>query len=474
MAAQAASLLEQRIDELFRTSPAVEAGTAGVEVVQLGAGKVLYSRNAGKLLTPASNTKLFSSALALTKLGPDFKIPTRVFAGRAPDSAGRVEGDLTIVGYGDPSMSFLEIPYAKDGDQQNPMAAIEAFADQVVAHGVHSISGDVIGDDAAFPDDLFPPGWAQDDATWEYGAPVSALSLGSNSMRAAIVPGAQAGDPANIELSPALEYFTIDNQVRTVAAGDHRVDVRRPGRGELQVSGTVSIQAGPAVLWLAVDDPALYTATALYDALTRRGVAIGGHPSARHRHIGTPAGAPGELLLAERLSPPLSELLRVTDKISQNLWAELMLRQVAFMRTGDGSRQAGLDQLKAFLVEIGVADGDYVFEDGSGLSRLTLVKPEAIVRLLTFMHASPLRDIWVGLMPVGGQDGTLANRFSKDPAAKNIHAKTGSLSHVNALSGYAESATYGEVVFSIIVNDTVAPSSEIRAFIDKIGMTLLE
>src|ERR1017187_8572554 len=151
VAATAASLLEQRIDQLFRTFPAIEAGTAGVEIVQLGTGKVLYSRNAGKLLTPASNTKLFSTALALTKLGPDFRIPTRVYADRAPDSTGHVQGDLTIVGNGDPSMSFLEGPYVKDGELLNPMAAMEAFADRIAARGVRSISGDIAGDDTAFP-----------------------------------------------------------------------------------------------------------------------------------------------------------------------------------------------------------------------------------------------------------------------------------------------------------------------------------
>lgn len=467
--ADAASFLEQKIDELIRITPAVATGTFGIEVVQLGSGKVLYDRNAGKLFTPASNTKLFTTALALTRLGPDYRIPTRVYADRAPDADGRLDGDLIVVGLGDPSMSFEMIPYQKDATPADPLVAIEAFADQIAARGIRAISGNIVGDDSAFPADLFAPGWGIDDPVWDYGAPVSALSLGSNSIKLDLFPGPRTGDAATIGIKPPLEYFVVDNRVRT--GGDRRLDVRRPGGRELQITGAIS---APATLWLAVDDPALYAATALYDALTRRGVRVSGGPAARHR-----SGADGPIpiggpVLAERMSPPLIEMLRVTDKISQNLWAELMLRQVALARTGDGSRKAGLDELKAFLIETGIAGTDYVFEDGSGLSRMTLVKPDAIVRLLRFMYDSPRRADWIGLLPVGGDDGTLANRFHKDPAAKNIHAKTGSLSHVNALSGYADSATYGEIAFSILVNHTNAPGSEIREFIDKIGMTLLE
>ena len=143
-------------------------------------------------------------------------------------------------------------------------------------------------------------------------------------------------------------------------------------------------------------------------------------------------------------------------------------------RSGVGSRRGGLEELEVFLKETGIAKEDYTFADGSGLSRLGLVKPEAVVQLLRKMYASPLRETWVGALPVGGQDGTLEKRFGKDPAAKAIHAKTGSLTHVNALSGYADSATYGELAFSIMVNNSSAPAKEVREFIDRIGMFLLE
>lgn len=478
--ALAASFLEQRIDQLVRSTPAIEPAEAGIEIVQLATGKVLYSRDAGKLLTPASNTKLFTTALALLRLGADHTIATRIYARQLPDAVGHLDGDLTIVGRGDPSMSFLRIPYDKDAPNADPLAGIEAFADSLVARGVRSVAGDIIADDTAFPADPFPVGWGANDALWEYGAPVSALALGNNSIRLDLIAGTLTGDPVALQITPALEYFVVDNRLRSVAAPpgspplQHQVEVRRLGSRQLQLSGSVVVNAEPAALWLAIDDPALYTATALYDALTRRGIAISGKPVAHHRYDAGPPSRPAGTVLAERSSPPLLGLLTVTDKVSQNLWAELMLRQVALVRTGEGSLKAGLAELKSFLTEIGLADNDYVFDDGSGLARGNLVKPGAVVRLLRFMYASPAREAWMGLLPVGGQDGSLTKRFNKDPAAKNIRAKTGSLSHVNALSGYADSATYGEVAFSIIVNHTDSPASEVRAFIDKIGMILLD
>ncbi len=480
--APAASFLEQRIDQLIRTSPAIEPAEAGIEIVQLATGKVLYSRNAEKLMTPASNTKLFTTALALLRLGPEHSIATRVYASQNPDASGRVAGNVTLVGRGDPSMTFFQIPYDKDATLASPLAGIEMLADALTARGIRSISGDIIGDDTAFPTDLFPVGWGANDALWEYGAPVSALCIGNNSIRVELTPGTQAGDPVRIEITPPLEYFVIDNRLRTAAveppgsshSKDERLHIQRVGGRQLQISGSVLAAAEKVTIWLAIDDPALYAATALYDALTRRGVSITGKPTVRHRYEPAVLDAPIGTVLAERSSPPLIALLGITDKVSQNLWAEMMLRQVALVRTGDGTLKAGLAELKAFLTEFGIADTEYNFDDGSGLARGNLVKPDAVVKLLRFMYASPSRETWISLLPVGGQDGTLTKRFDKNPAAKSIRAKTGSLSHVNALSGYADSATYGEIAFSIIVNHTGAPASEVRSFIDKIGMIVLD
>jgi D-alanyl-D-alanine carboxypeptidase/D-alanyl-D-alanine-endopeptidase (penicillin-binding protein 4) len=177
--------------------------------------------------------------------------------------------------------------------------------------------------------------------------------------------------------------------------------------------------------------------------------------------------------LAARQSPPLIDILQVTDKISSNLWAEIVLREVARIKTGVGSREAGLKEVAAFLAEIGIPPKAYSLYDASGLSRLGLVKPAAVTRLLEYMHQSRYSKEWKSLLPIGGFDGTLINRFPGESDAGRLHAKTGALTHVAALSGYVVSASFGDLAFSIMVNNYNAPASEIRQAIDKIGLALL-
>ena len=231
---------------------------------------------------------------------------------------------------------------------------------------------------------------------------------------------------------------------------------------------------------LGIDEPALYAAQAFYDALARRGVTIAGRPVAYHLYpnqvrdlrYGEALEQPEGEEVAVRKSAPLVEDLRITDKVSQNLHAELLLRAVARARRGMGSRAAGLEEMAAFLEEAGIAADGWRFEDGSGLSRLNLVKPRAVVELLRHMYKTPE---WMGLLPVAGEDGTLGTRFGGSAAAGKIHAKTGTLSHVSALSGYAQRRSGGVRTFSILVNNYGSrESAEIRAVMDKICGLMIE
>jgi len=246
--------------------------------------------------------------------------------------------------------------------------------------------------------------------------------------------------------------------------------------------GRIPLGANGVTHLLAVDDPAEFAAEALREALTRRGVAVRGGVRARHRHAlevadlkkGEPARPRSGVVLAKRISPPLVETLKILNKVSQNLHTELTLREVGRVRRQVGSREAGLEELREFLAEAGIAKQDYRFEDGSGLSRLTLVTPAAVIRLLEHMHTGAHREAWVDLMPIGGEDGTLEDRFKGVAEARPIRAKTGTISHVGALSGYAEGAGGRRLAFSILVNNYNGETSEIRRFIDRIVATLLE
>ncbi|HEY1205576.1 MAG: D-alanyl-D-alanine carboxypeptidase/D-alanyl-D-alanine-endopeptidase [Bryobacteraceae bacterium] len=448
--------LGQRIERMIRSSPVAERSFWGVEAVQVATGKPLVALNQRRLFTPASNTKLFTTAVALTELGPAYRFETIVTCERAPDASGRLVGDLRLVGGGDPSLD-----------------ALEGLADQVVASGVRRIEGDILGDDTAYVWEPYAEGWAQDDTLWDYGAPVSALAVNDNLVTLRV---RAAGKHAAVAFSPPLDYYAVDNRVRTGPRLENKVHVERlPGSRQLRLWGTLdSHPPGETQFLLAIDDPALYAACALADALTRRGVAIAGRPVALHRYPNQREGAPDAVVLARRSSPPLVELLRIMDKVSQNLFAEMFLREVARQQQGAGTRAAGIETMRRFLAGAGIAADEYNFTDGSGLSGSNLVTPEAVVKLLRHMHESKYRETWMSLLPVGGQDGTLAARFEGEPAARRVHAKTGTLTHASALSGYVQSASRGTLAFSILANNYRAPAADVRALIDRIALALAE
>jgi serine-type D-Ala-D-Ala carboxypeptidase/endopeptidase (penicillin-binding protein 4) len=467
-----AASLAHRIDAIVRSSPAAERAFVGVNVVETSRGRTLVAINAQRPFVPASNAKLFTTALGLARLGPDYRFATIAGSDAAPDTAGRLSGNLRLIGGGDPTLSGRAVPYHPGPGTGDPLAAIEALADQVFASGVRRIEGDVVGDDTAFVWEPYTEGWDQDDALWDFGAPVSALMLNDNVFRLRLEP---AGTTAALSLSPAVEFYSIDNRVRAAPGLANNVQLERlPGSHQLRVWGTLG---SPVEKLLAMDDPALWAARIFASALTRRGIVITGRPVALHRYANQDGTAPEPrpaVVLASRTSPPLIELLRIIDKASQNLHAEVLLREVGRARGGAGTRQAGLDQERKFLAECGIAGEEVRLVDGSGLSGLDMVTPEAVVKLLVAMHRAPYREQWLSLLPVGGQDGTLEHRFGGRPAAARIRAKTGSLSQASALSGYVESPKRGTLVFSILVNNFTAPAAEVRALIDRIALALAE
>lgn len=473
-----AASLGQSIPRVLDATPSGRNAFWGIQVMDLASGKILYTRNANRFFVPASNAKLFTLALALARLGPDYRFETRVLADAAPDAEGRLGGALRLVGGGDPNFSARPIPYRANAKSGDPLGPMEQLADQVIAHGVKRVEGGIVGDDTRYVWEPYPEGWAIDDAQYDYGAPVSALSFNDNAITLTVRPGVRAGDLAQLTLEPALEYYEIDNRVRTTAPGIPRQihSSRIPGSRQVRLWGTIPVRDGGEELSLAVDDPAEYAARALRRALEDRGVAVEGGIQVRHRFSGDapPANSVAGVELARRESAPLLEDLRVTAKVSQNLHAELALRAVARAGRNEGSRQAGLDEMQKFLSEIGVAQDSDHFVDGSGLSRLDLVTPASVVRLLRFMYDSPQRQDWIELMPVGGQDGTLQNRMAAVPDAGRVHAKTGSLTHVSALSGYAQRRNGNWVAFSILVNNDNGQAAEVRGVIDRICTLIVQ
>jgi D-alanyl-D-alanine carboxypeptidase/D-alanyl-D-alanine-endopeptidase (penicillin-binding protein 4) len=481
-----AASLPEKIDRAIESSPAARVAFWGIQVVDLASGRTLYQRNPASFFVPASNTKLFTAAMALTRLGPDHTFVTRVLADAPPDSAGRIAGDLCLAGGGDPNLSARTIPYRKGPAAGNPLAAIEDLADQVAARGVKRVAGSIVGDDTWYVWQPYATGWGIEDPKSDDGPPVSALTINDNTITLSVHPAEHAGEIAWLTLNPALEYYNIDNRVRTGPTGSarHVSFDRLPDSLEAQLWGAIPLGDHGQDLLLGMQDPARYAAMAFRRALEDRGIVVEGDAVARHRfpnelpglqNAPPDPGGPNGFELARRVSAPFIEDLRITAKVSQNLHAELALRAVGKARRNVGSFEAGLDELQGFLAEAGIDAGSYSFHDGSGLARLNVVTPAAVVKLLRFMYASVSRGSWISLLPVAGQDGTLANRFGNGaPAAGKVRAKTGSLSHVSALSGYVERPGGHWLGFSILVNNYNARSADVHGVMDQICNFMVE
>ncbi len=467
--------LPENIQKLIDSNAAARTAFWGIHIVDLATGKTLYALNTEHYFVPASNTKLFTTAL--TRLGADYRFQTRVLADAAPDVDGGIAGPLRLIGGGDPNLSGRVIPYQRGAAASNALGPIEDLADQIVAHGVKRVDGGIIGDDTYYVWQPYATGWSVDDPQSDDGPPISALTLNDNVQTLGIRSGAAIGDPASLTLDPPIEFYRIQNRLRTIAAGGERsIHFKRiPGSRDAQLWGTIPLRNAGTSMMISVEDPAEFAARALKMALESRGIPVNGEGAARHLYPGdAPLDAPTGVELALRTSAPLLEDLRVTDKISQNLHAELALRAVGKARRNEGSFEAGHEEMKAFLTEIGIDTNAWFLTDGSGLSRQALITPSTVIKLLRYMYDSPARADWISLLPIAAQDGSLATRFGNTPAAGRVHAKTGSLAHVSALSGYIERTNGTWVAFSILVNNFNSRVAEVRSVMDGVCNLLLE
>jgi D-alanyl-D-alanine carboxypeptidase/D-alanyl-D-alanine-endopeptidase (penicillin-binding protein 4) len=469
-----------RISALIQASPELQQAHIGYLFVDADSGKVLAERNSSQFFTPASNRKLYVTALALFRLGPGYRFKTDLCTDQPWRPGQTVLRDLELVGGGDPNLSGRVLPYSANAHDQDPLAVIHELADKVASYGIREIDGDVIGIADRYAGDRVPLDWTLDDSMYGYGAPVSALTIDDNTTSITVSP-TEPGELAAIETSPNLDYFIILNQVITNRSSTTELHARRlPGSNELILWGTIGKQAKPWKQDFAIDDPALFAAEALIAALEERGITVRG--MARSHYIDpnsstpSPAAPSQRTVLASHESQPLWEDIQVINKVSENLHAEMLLREVGLIQNGLGTLTSGLDAEKTFLQQAGLYGNPppIAFFDGCGLARQDLTTPASIVALLRYMWQSPYRDLWLQTLPIGGVDGTLQNRFQGIFGAQRVHAKTGTVEHVRALSGYIETFRHRWIAFSILVNSASVDGSEITKFIDQVCSLFLE
>ena len=468
--------LQSRLSEQA-ASPRFAAGTLGVKVISLDTGKILFTNNAEKLLSPASNCKLYTVALALDKLGGDYRLGTSLYATAATDAAGTLNGDLIIFGRGDPTINAR----LHDGSLD---AALAPFVAALTNAGIKRITGDLIGDESFFHNPPYGSGWDCDDLQYEYGAELSALTINDNLLTLSVKPGDRVGAPARLALTPATSYVVLSNRTETVAKGGPRaIRLQRPlGQNVVYVFGTMPLGETNYTDDVTVHDPAGLFAALFRETLARRGIQVEGRTRSLNwldRQV-QPLETAKLRELATIKSPPMRQIAREIQKPSQNLYTDLMLLHIgALARTSNSpptttDEDLGIRELDKFLAKAGIKRGDVHFEEGSGLSRNNLTTPNATIALLQFMSRHAEAEAYRNALPIAGVDGTLRNRMKNTPAAGNVRAKTGTLRWASSLSGFVTTAAGERLVFSIMLNRYATPDAQhtARGEIDRIAVLL--
>ncbi|PSB48833.1 D-alanyl-D-alanine carboxypeptidase/D-alanyl-D-alanine-endopeptidase [filamentous cyanobacterium Phorm 6] len=421
----------------------------GILIQPLSSTTTLYSRDAQKYFIPASNVKLLTTAAALQKLGADFRIKTSVYSGE--------NGSLYVAGRGDPSIAE---------------AQFKSLAQQLKQRGISQVN-QLIGDDSYFQGSAVNPNWEWEDAQAGYGAPVNSLIFNQNAIELLLSPQA-IGQPLKVTFAePKLtnQWQILNNSVTVAQNESEFIAVGREfDRSAIRVSGQLKIGAASESAYVAVVNPANHFVQQFQEVLAADGI-----PVKQALVASTSRNYNQELAAVE--SPPLAQLVKETNRESNNLYAEVLLRLLG-KATGkmplpqEDTGEIGLQELKTVLTQLGVNPNSYKLADGSGLSRHNLISPEALVQTLRLMANSPAASVYRASLPVAGESGTLKNRINITPNRVILQAKTGTLSGVSALSGYIEVPNYEPLVFSIIVNQSELSAAKVRSATDEIVLLL--
>lgn len=434
--------------------PALKHGLQGVVVRSLKDGRTIYDKNKDLIFIPASNFKLLVSAASLAKFGPDYRFRTELYTNGEITPEGVLKGDVILVGRGNPILKPSEL---------------QLMADKL--EGIKVIEGNIVGDDTWFDEIRLGWGWNWDDEPYYYSAQLSALCLNKNVVDVYVRPGVKVGAKPIVRVDPGTSYMVVQNDAVTTKAGsDKTVSVDRlRGRNVIRVTGNVPLdyKSESPEEAITMEEPTLFAVTVLKEMLQRSGTEVKGKPVRGSK----PESA---VLVASHQSVPMSEMLKLLNKPSDNLIAETLLKALGAEFKGRGSSSRGAEVEMEFLKEAGLDMTAISIVDGSGLARMNYISPHNLATLLAYMYRHKDSKVYLDSLPIAGVDGTLRSRMKGTSAAANCRAKTGYISRVRTLSGYVTTKGGEPLVFSILMNHHLCSSAEVNAIQDKIVTALAE
>ncbi len=443
------------------TTPPLHRAHWGVAVHDLATGEPVLRHNADRLFSAASTMKLVTAAAALDLLGPDFRFRTGVVGTWGPD--GRADA-LHVIGGGDPSMT--------DAFYDDPLAPLDSLADSLAAAGLRRVAALVI-DQSRFDSAAVFPAWETFDLDWYYAAPVAPFAVMAAATEIIVIPGAR-GELARVVVPHAKGLVGIDAGIRTVAGNADWDDVLRrlPDADSLVLRGTIGEGAGPDTSWIAQSRPGQVAGLAFRRALERAGIEVEGPVVVRYTPGQDADGPDARWVFWE--SPPLMEIMRVALERSENWTTEQVVKTMAARLVGLGTWSGGRMMVGRFLTRsVGMDEDAFYLRDASGLTPQGLLTPAAVTALLRWMADQPWSDACRDALARPGEpESTLNDRLLR--YEDRIIAKTGTLRHVNALSGYLETRDGRTLVFSVLSNGSGQPSWQVQPAVDRIVESLLE
>lgn len=434
---------------------------AGLMVYSIDREERLYARDAEALLTPASNTKLFTAAAALDALGPDYRFRTEVYRSGFL-RRGVLKGDLILKGYGDPTLATEDSLRVQEGP------TVEGIARDLKEMGIRRVQGDIVVDAGAFSGKPYGAGWAWDDESGYYQPQIESLSINRGTVRLDYLPGKEPGDPIQLKLTPETDYVEVINEAITGPEGsDDTLRIyRERGKNRIRITGSLPLDFSGDYTRVPVEHPHLYAGQVLKEALEREGIDFA--PGSRVKAGQKPGGAKRMLTYQ---SPPLSEVISYMNKASDNFYAEMIFRTLSLEKTGRGTEEGGIEAVREYAGRSGI-DRHFNLKDGSGLTRYNRVSAEQIVKLLSAVDKQPIEEPFVESLPIAGTDGTLSSRMRDTAAEGNLRGKTGSMTHVSALSGFVHTRDGEKLVYAILLNGYSEGS--LKNLEDRIGTALAE